>query len=157
VPESVATTNGHPTASREVLGATESDCVAGAPAAVGAFRGRLHGPVRVVERDALGDRTGETDHSATGGTDTTTAYTYNGNSTGQPHTLTSASTTGGSSSSSTFGYDPAGNMTARTTPASGAQTLTWNEAGQLASVAGSADGGHEKLPGDGHEGARWRS
>jgi YD repeat-containing protein len=74
----------------------------------------------------------------TGGTDTTTAYTYNGNSTGQPHTLTSASSTGGSSSSSTFGYDPAGNMTARTTPSSGAQTLAWNEAGQLASVTGSA-------------------
>jgi RHS repeat-associated protein len=88
--------------------------------------------------DALGDRKGETGHSVTGGTDTTTAYTYNGNSTGQPHTLTSASTTGGSSSSSTFGYDPAGNMTARTTPASGTQALAWNGAGQLASVTGSA-------------------
>jgi RHS repeat-associated protein len=44
--------------------------------------------------DPLGNRTDQTDHSVTGGQDTVTSYTYNGNSTSQPDTLTTASTTG---------------------------------------------------------------
>jgi YD repeat-containing protein len=75
--------------------------------------------------------TGQDQHNLSGGTDT-----YGGSS-GGPHALTTAATTGGSTSTSTFGYDAAGNMTSRSTPASGSQTLTWDSAGQFASVAGS--------------------
>ncbi|MEV4561968.1 RHS repeat-associated core domain-containing protein [Kitasatospora sp. NPDC049285] len=82
--------------------------------------------------DPLGNRTNQTEHSTTGGADTATTYTYNGNNTGQAHTLTSTS------NSSTFGYDTAGNTTQRTTPANGAQTLTWDDAGRLTKVHGTA-------------------
>lgn len=87
--------------------------------------------------DAVGDRTSQTQHSTTGAADTTTAYTYNGNSTNQPHTLTTANTTGATTATSSYTYDPVGNTKTRTTPA-GAQTLTWNPTGTLASVATSA-------------------
>jgi RHS repeat-associated protein len=85
--------------------------------------------------DVLGDTTSQDQHSLTGGTDTTTNDTYGGSS-GGPNALTTAATTGGSTSTSTFGYDAAGNMTSRTTPATGAQTLTWNSNGKLATVTG---------------------
>ncbi|WP_455583746.1 RHS repeat domain-containing protein [Kitasatospora griseola] len=80
--------------------------------------------------DPLGNRTKQTEHSTTGGADTTTTYSYNGNGAGQAHTLTSTS------NGSTFGYDTAGNTTKRTTPANGAQTLTWDDAGRLNKVSG---------------------
>lgn len=81
--------------------------------------------------DNLGNRTQQDQHATGSGTDSITTYTYNGNGTNQPHTLTSTNTTGGTTSSTSYGYDSAGNMTSRTTPAQGAQTLTWNDAGQL--------------------------
>ncbi|MGY4900155.1 RHS repeat domain-containing protein [Micromonospora aurantiaca (nom. illeg.)] len=84
--------------------------------------------------DSLGNRSGETQHNLTGPTDSTTNYTYNGNNTGQPHTLTSTSTTGSATGSATYGYDTAGNMITRNTD-NGSQTLTWNNAGQLTSIA----------------------
>lgn len=91
--------------------------------------------------DVLGDLTNQVQHnSVTGGTDTTTTNTYNGSSTGQPHTLTSSAQTGGTTSTSTFGYDRAGNMTTRDAPATGNQTLTWNAAGQLTTLASSTKG-----------------
>lgn len=84
--------------------------------------------------DALGNRTSQVEHSTTGGADTTTTYTYNGNGTNQPHTLTSA--TGGTS----LQYDTAGNTTKRVTPAGGTQNLTWDDAGRLTSIKGGTAG-----------------
>jgi RHS repeat-associated protein len=79
-------------------------------------------------------RASELRHAFTGGpaSDSTTSYAYNGNGTGQPHTLTG--TTGGPGGSTSYSYDKTGAMTARTTPAQGNQTLTWNEAGQLTAI-----------------------
>jgi RHS repeat-associated protein len=89
--------------------------------------------------DVLGDLTGQVQHnSVTGGTDTTTTNTYNGNGAGQPHTLTSSAQSGGSTASSAFGYDKSGNMTVRDVAATGNQILTWNAPGQLTSVASAA-------------------
>jgi RHS repeat-associated protein len=90
--------------------------------------------------DPLGNRTTQTQHSTTGGADTTTTYTYNGNTTGQAHTLTSTATTGATTDQTGYAYDPAGNMTARTTPDQGAQTLTWSDADQLNAISGSENG-----------------
>ncbi|WP_316529305.1 RHS repeat domain-containing protein [Kitasatospora brasiliensis] len=84
--------------------------------------------------DALGNRTRQVEHSTTGGADTTTTYTYNGNGKNQPHTLTSA--TGGTS----LEYDTAGNTTKRVTTANGTQTLAWDDAGRLSSVKGGTAG-----------------
>jgi RHS repeat-associated protein len=90
--------------------------------------------------DPLGDRTAQTQHSTTGGADDTTTYTYNGNNTSQAHTLTSTATTGASTSQTSYAYDAAGNMTTRTTPAQGTQTLAWNDTDQLAAVTGGTSG-----------------
>ncbi len=91
--------------------------------------------------DTLGNRTSETDHSTTGGADTTTSYTYDGNGASQPDTLTSTSTTGPSGSSATsYGYDADGDTTTRTTPTDGTQTLDWNDAGQLTDITGGDTG-----------------
>lgn len=86
--------------------------------------------------DVLGRVQSQDQHSVTGGTDTTTTYTYGG-SNGGPDAMTGASVSGGSTSTSTFGYDAAGNMKSRTTPADGSQTMTWNADGKLATVTGS--------------------
>ena len=90
--------------------------------------------------DAVGNRTSQDQHSTTGGADTTTTYSYNGNGAGQPDTLTSTNTTGASGTSSTsYAYDAAGNMTSRNA-GQGNQTLTWNDAGLLASITGGSGG-----------------
>ncbi|MFC1400437.1 MULTISPECIES: RHS repeat-associated core domain-containing protein [Streptacidiphilus] len=90
--------------------------------------------------DILGQRTSQVDHSTTGGTDTTTGYTYNGNSTSQPHTLTSTQASGASTTATSYTYDKDGNTLTRNTAASGNQTLNWNNAGQLTQVAGGKSG-----------------
>ncbi|MFJ7899114.1 polymorphic toxin-type HINT domain-containing protein [Streptomyces sp. NPDC096198] len=90
--------------------------------------------------DALGNRQKQTDHSTTGGTDTTTTYGYDENKADQPHTLTSTSTTGGTTSSTAATYDSTGNTITRTTPAAGTQNLTWNDAGQLTAITGGNTG-----------------
>ena len=88
--------------------------------------------------DPLGDQTTQTQHSLTGGTDTATSYTYNGNGTSQPNTLTSSSTTGPSGSTTAgYTYDPDGNTLTRSLP-SGKQTLTWTHDGKLATDTTSA-------------------
>ena len=94
--------------------------------------------------DAIGDRTAETDNPVNGATaGTTTTYTNGGtpgtscqNQGVQPHTLTSTSATGPTGTVATsFCYDADGNLVSRT-PSSGAgQTLQWNDAGELASIA----------------------
>ncbi|GAA1932908.1 polymorphic toxin-type HINT domain-containing protein [Kitasatospora viridis] len=86
-----------------------------------------------------GQRATQTQHGLSGTADTTTNYTYNGNNTGQAHTLTSDST-GAPSTGDSYAYDAAGNMTTRNTPASGNQTLTWNTAEQLQSITTATSG-----------------
>jgi RHS repeat-associated protein len=75
--------------------------------------------------------TSQDQHNLAGGADTTTTDSYGGSG-GGPDALT----TGGSTATSTFGYDPAGNMTSSATPANGPQTMTWDADGKLASVSG---------------------
>ncbi|GHJ99405.1 hypothetical protein SY2F82_12030 [Streptomyces sp. Y2F8-2] len=78
-----------------------------------------------------GMRDTQTAHSAGG--DTKTSYKYppvDANGGGQPHTLTSA-TTGGTTTS--YGYDERGNTTRRP-GTSGDQTLVWNTEGDLATL-----------------------
>ncbi|WP_331724184.1 polymorphic toxin-type HINT domain-containing protein (plasmid) [Streptomyces longwoodensis] len=92
--------------------------------------------------DALGQRQHQTEHSTTGGSDTTTAYTYdyNGNGTVQPHALASTQASGATTATTSYAYDKAGNTTTRNTVASGSQTLNWNEAGQLTQITGGKTG-----------------
>ncbi|KUJ54384.1 hypothetical protein ADL25_06020 [Streptomyces sp. NRRL F-5122] len=90
--------------------------------------------------DALGQRQHQVEHSTTGGTDTTTSYTYNGNGTVQPHALASTQDSGPSNATTSYAYDKAGNTTGRNTIASGNQTLAWNEADQLTQVSGGKSG-----------------
>ncbi len=81
------------------------------------------------------ERDTQTEHSTTGGADTTTHYAYDGNGKGQPHTLTSeTAATGTSTSGSSYAYDADGNMITRNTPDQGSQSLTWNNAGKLTAV-----------------------
>ncbi len=87
--------------------------------------------------DILGEMTSQVQHSLTGGTDTTTTNTFGG-ANGGPHALTTAATAGGSTSTSTFKYDAAGDMTTRAVPSAGTQALTWNAAGQLTTVSAGA-------------------
>ncbi|WBB96725.1 RHS repeat-associated core domain-containing protein [Solwaraspora sp. WMMA2080] len=89
--------------------------------------------------DLIGNRTEQTRYSTSGGSDTTTTYTRDGNGAGQPHTLTGTTTTGATTTSHAYGYDDAGNMTSRDA-GGGNQTLTWNDAGQLAAIDGSTTG-----------------
>ncbi len=82
----------------------------------------------------LGNRTSQIERSLTsGGTDTTTAYHYDGNGKNQPNTLTSTATTGGRTGSTSYTYDSAGNTETRTT-AGGTHNLAWNESGKLSTV-----------------------
>ncbi|MEH0579109.1 RHS repeat-associated core domain-containing protein [Streptomyces sp. B21-108] len=92
--------------------------------------------------DALGQRQHQVEHSTTGGSDTTTSYTYDysGNSTLQPHALASTQASGASTATTSYTYDKAGNTTTRNTIASGNQTLTWNDAGQLTQISGGKTG-----------------
>ncbi|WP_433335003.1 polymorphic toxin-type HINT domain-containing protein [Spirillospora sp. CA-294931] len=92
--------------------------------------------------DAIGNRTKSTNHDVTGDTtkDRTNAYTYNGNNKGQPHTLTSVSTTWGGpgvpesgTSENTYDYDKTGNTTNRRVGGDD-QKLTWDAEGRIAKV-----------------------
>ncbi|GAA3273479.1 RHS repeat-associated core domain-containing protein [Dactylosporangium vinaceum] len=98
--------------------------------------------------DPLGNRTQQVKHAASTGADTTTDYTYNGDGTGQPHTLTGTITTG--AVTTTYHYDSVGNMTYRSTPAQGSKTFTWNDQGQLVAAVGSSGTTSYKYGGDGN-------
>ncbi|WP_305847261.1 RHS repeat domain-containing protein [Micromonospora sp. KC207] len=89
--------------------------------------------------DPIGNRTQQVEHNLTGGTDTTTTYTYDGNGQNKPHTLTSTATSGGATGSTSYTYDAAGNTTGRNA-AQGNQTLAWDDAGKLTSVTGGTSG-----------------
>jgi RHS repeat-associated protein len=88
--------------------------------------------------NAASSRGTQTDHDVTGNTanDTTTTYNYpvQGSATDQPHTLASTTSTGPQAPANTasYGYDAAGNTTSVSGGALGAQSLTWNTLGKLA-------------------------
>lgn len=84
----------------------------------------------------LGDRTTQTAHSLTGGTDSVTTYSYGDSS--QPDTLTGTSTSGSSgTSTASYSFDPDGNTLTRDLT-SGNQKLTWTDDGKLATDTTSA-------------------
>ncbi|WUH89250.1 sugar-binding protein [Streptomyces sp. NBC_00433] len=87
--------------------------------------------------DKAGDRTKETDHSATGNAaqDTVSTYTYPAPTAPQPHTLSQVRTTGpGGTTVGSYTYDAVGDTATR--PAGGVeQTLTWDGEGRLTQVA----------------------
>jgi len=83
------------------------------------------------------DISSEVENSVTGGTNTTITDSY---SSTQPDALTSSVASGGSSSTSTYGYDAAGNMKTRDTAADGDQALTYNAADELTQVVSSTEG-----------------
>ncbi|WP_308167765.1 RHS repeat domain-containing protein [Catellatospora tritici] len=92
------------------------------------------------EFDDLGDRSQQVQHAFTGGpsADITTGYTY-GTGGAQLHTLTGTTTSGGSTGSSSYTYDVAGNMKTRAAGL-GSQSFQYNDAGQLTSVTGGTGG-----------------
>jgi RHS repeat-associated protein len=80
--------------------------------------------------NTIGNLTGIT-ATAASGTATTTADTYPASGSAQPHAVTAATVTTGLSTASTgYAYDPAGHLTTVTGSAR-SQSLTWNDAGQL--------------------------
>nr|WP_231932576.1 hypothetical protein [Micromonospora rifamycinica] len=81
--------------------------------------------------DTLGNRQNQKQYSLSGGTDITTTYAYDGNSKGQPHTLTSTATSGGLTGTTSYTYDKTGNMATRSA-GQGNQTLSWDEAAPVA-------------------------
>src|SRR5579863_2836765 len=100
--------------------------------------------------DTLGNQTSQTDHNPTGGPDTIITYSYNGNGTSQPDTLTSATTTSPSgTTTSAYTYDPAGNTLTRDLP-TGNQTLTWTDDGKLATDTTTAGTTHYIYDADGN-------
>ncbi|MBQ0993526.1 sugar-binding protein [Micromonospora sp. H61] len=91
------------------------------------------------EIDAIGNRTKQVERGLSGAGDVTTSYTYDGNGQGQPHTLTATSSSGGTTGTTGYSYDAAGNMTGRDA-AQGLQSLTWDDAGKLTDVTGGSSG-----------------
>jgi RHS repeat-associated protein len=87
--------------------------------------------------DPLGNRTKETGHSVTGGQNTVTSYSYDGNGASQPDTLTATTATGPGAGSASYSYDADGNTLTRGLPA-GNQKLTWADDGKLATDTTSA-------------------
>ena len=87
--------------------------------------------------DDIGNRNTQTQHTVSGtGSDTVIT---SGWSSSQPNTLTSTTTTGGSTGSTSYGYDSVGNATTRDT-STGDQTLLWNNNEQLTKVTNSTTG-----------------
>ena len=87
--------------------------------------------------DSAGDRKSESQYTQAAGGVSTTTYAYNGNASAnvsQPTTLTALSTTGAVPASANYAYYANGEQKTRATP-SGTQTLNWNNAGELTSVA----------------------
>ncbi|MFC4036691.1 RHS repeat-associated core domain-containing protein [Streptomyces polygonati] len=87
---------------------------------------------------ADGQRKTQTDHDTGGNTaaDTTTTYNYPaaGSATDQPQTLSSTSAVGPAAAANTadYTYDADGNTLSISGGAAGAQTMTWNDQGKLA-------------------------
>jgi RHS repeat-associated protein len=82
--------------------------------------------------NAIGNRTTETKHAATG--DTTRTYIYPTSGGPRPHALSSVAITGASTGTDSYGYDQTGNTTTRNIAGKPGQTLTWDNEGHLATV-----------------------
>ncbi|MFI7376214.1 RHS repeat-associated core domain-containing protein [Actinoplanes sp. NPDC049668] len=91
--------------------------------------------------DVMGNRTTDTTHTATG--DTIRDYATPAAGGAQPHALTRRDTRGGGPTTS-YTYDPAGNLKTRTA-AAGTDTLTWDAEGLLQSLTAAAGGTHNYL------------
>jgi RHS repeat-associated protein len=79
----------------------------------------------------IGNRTEQVDHKVSGDVTTSYAYPASGATAVRPHAV-SSTTTGGTTVS--YAYDNAGNTTSRPV-AGGAQTLTWDPEGELATTS----------------------
>jgi RHS repeat-associated protein len=77
--------------------------------------------------NAIGNRTQQVVHSATGNATTDYAYPQPGSTAVRPHAVTATSGAGAGS----YTYDDAGNMLTRPTASSGTQTLTWDAEGHV--------------------------
>ncbi|MGW5239831.1 RHS repeat domain-containing protein [Monashia sp. NPDC004114] len=84
--------------------------------------------------NATGNRTTQTSTTTAGDT-TTTSYAYPAAQARQPHTVSQASTTGAASSSTTYGWDAAGNEKSIST-GSATTTLTWDAHERLTGTSG---------------------
>lgn len=83
--------------------------------------------------NAIGNRTSQVTHTAAG--NTTTTYTYPAATTGQPHAVSSTTTTGpAGTTTATYGYDETGNTETRTAADGSVQDLVWDAEGRLASA-----------------------
>ncbi|MEQ4305073.1 RHS repeat-associated core domain-containing protein [Plantactinospora sp. B6F1] len=107
------------------------DCAA-APTAAG-----LGGPAPYWHSwtlDKTGNRTSET-RTNPNGTKTTSAYTYPATGQPKPHAVSKVTTTGpdGSQQVEEFGYDAAGNMTARK-KGTAQQAISWDPEGNIGSI-----------------------
>lgn len=84
--------------------------------------------------DGVGNRLGQTRHTAAG--DITDTYAYAGAGSSQPHAVASVARTGpDGTSTSTYEYDATGNTTTRSVAGQGVQTLTWDAEGRLDTVS----------------------
>ncbi|MEV0783269.1 RHS repeat-associated core domain-containing protein [Streptomyces sp. NPDC050423] len=85
--------------------------------------------------DKLGNRTKQTEHSTTTGTDATTTYTHPTPGADRPHAVQQATVAGGADNgrTSTFTYDGVGNTTKRTIGTT-TQDLDWDAEGHLATL-----------------------
>ncbi len=83
--------------------------------------------------DTIGKTSQRVDRTASASS--TTDYAYPANGGVRPHAVTETVTTGSSTMTHGYGYDAAGNTTARPGPSGAAQTLSYNTEGQLVQVA----------------------
>ncbi len=112
---------------------TAKDDCAGAPGAA-----TVGGPSPYWQSwtyDGTGARLTQTDHDATGSSDTTATYTPFAAGQGPAHAVSQVTRTGPTDSTvNTYGYDAAGNATTRTTRA-GTDTLTYDDEGDLSELS----------------------
>lgn len=84
--------------------------------------------------DGAGNRTKQVQHQVPGSSTPDTTTTYTMATAGHAHAVSGTSTSGGTASTS-YGYDANGNMTTRTTPATGTQTIAYDEHDLIKSVS----------------------
>ncbi|WP_169501794.1 RHS repeat domain-containing protein [Kribbella catacumbae] len=89
--------------------------------------------------DLTGNRISHTENGLGTAADTVRSYGYPSAKTAKPHALRTVKTTGAATTTSAYGYDPAGNLITRPGP-SGPQTLRWSDDGTLGSVISGTDG-----------------
>jgi RHS repeat-associated protein len=85
--------------------------------------------------NSAGNRTGLTVHGVEGSADTVTSYTHPATGQPGPHRVTSTHVQSGTQpvATTSYGYDPAGNLTSVSGP-EGATSYQWDEQGRLASI-----------------------